>query len=119
MTTKWDEINTLWTQYFKLTVYKNEHLIKPLLHFWLGVYFTKNYKLLLSGQYKTFRIHPFIISPSGTGKSVAMKNCFFLLKSMGFNILYITKTTDASLIGSIDIIKNKIINCLLFYSFLS
>lgn len=106
---RWEEINLLWEQYFKLSVYKKEYLIKPLFHFWMGVYLTHNYKILSSAQYKTFRIHPFIIGTSGSGKSIAMKTTHFLLLKIGFNSFYNLKTTDASLVGSHELIKGKII----------
>ena len=104
---KWDEINKLWEDYFKLTVYKNDHLLKPLLHFWLGAYLTQRYVILLSGQYKTLRIHPAIFQNSGSGKSTATKTTHFLLKDIGLRSFFTLKTTDASLIGSIEFIKNK------------
>ena len=103
----WQNLNILWQDYFKLTVYKNDHLITPMFHCFLGVYLTSRYRLLMGGQYKTLRINPFLVQESGSGKSEAMKTTHFLLKKLGFDSYYTLKTTDASLTGSIDLVKGK------------
>lgn len=97
----WDDVNKLWDEYFHLTVFGNEHIKRPMLHFWLGIYLTKKYKLLFSGTYKTFRIHPFLLQGSGTGKSVGMKTTHFLLKHLGMKSHYSLTNNESSLMGNI------------------
>lgn len=102
----WEELNQLWREYFALTVFKNEHLIKPLFHCWVGVHLTHHYKITFCGQGKTFRVHPFILQESGTGKSVAMKTTHFLLEALGYRSVYTMSMNEPSLQGSILILKN-------------
>lgn len=93
----------IWTQYYHMSVYKNEHLSPLLFLFVLGTYLTnKGVKNLLAGAYKSLRIHIFIIQSSGSGKSEAMKAVYYLCKFIGLDAAYTTKTTDAALIGTIS-----------------
>ena len=98
----------IWSRYFEISVHKNEHLKSTLFFFVLGTYFTKNgMKVLYSGRFNTCRVNLFHIQQSGSGKSEAMKAAHFLMKSLGLDGLYLTKTTDASLIGTINLDNKK------------
>ena len=74
---------------------------QPLLHLWLGAYMTKHYKIVHSGQYKTFRVHPFFVQDSGSGKSVGSKATFFLTQKLGLNVEFLSTITDKCVVGGI------------------
>lgn len=98
---KFQQLYELWKQYYKLTVYKQEHFMKPLFHCWLGAYFTSKTKFIFSGQFKTFRVHPFLIDESGSGKSEAMKTTNFLLLKLGLKSKYLSNSNDSALAGNV------------------
>lgn len=98
------DLYEIWSKYFAISVYKNDHLKHRMFFFVLGTYLThKGIRVVYSGRYNTTRIHLFNIQQSGSGKSEAMKAAHFLMKSIGLNGLYLTKTTDAALVGTISL----------------
>jgi hypothetical protein len=96
------ELFDIWRDYFKLSVWKNEHLMKRMFLYVAGTYISsKGIKLLYSARYNTPRIHPLFIQDSGSGKSEAMRAGHFMLNYLKINGEYLTKTTDAALMGTI------------------
>jgi len=105
---KIQKLYEIWSKYFEISVHKNEHLRSTLFFFILGTYFTKSgIKILYSGRFNTCRVNLFHIQQSGSGKSEAMKAAHFQMKFLGLDGLYLTKTTDASLIGTINLNNKK------------
>lgn len=102
------KLYSIWSKYFEISVYKNEHLKVRLFLFVLGTHLTKlGMRVLYSGRYNTPRVNLFNIQQSGSGKSEAMKSAHFLMKDMGLDGLYLVKTTDASLLGTVILDSSK------------
>lgn len=100
---KVQKLYEIWLHYFHMSVYKNDHLAPLLFLYVLGAYLTaKGVKNLIGGSYKSLRIHLFLIQSSGSGKSEAMKAVYYLLKFLGLDGAYTTKTTDAALVGTVS-----------------
>ena len=106
-----DELFELWQDYFKERVVKNEHLIRPLFHSFLGIVLPVN--IVWAGSYNSLRINIFSIQNSGTGKGQAMKALHFLIDWLGtkhsldLKSSYTTKMTDAALAGTVELLGRR------------
>jgi len=74
------ELYDLYESLFKLNMVKNEILIIPTFHCFLGIINPVCY--ISGGKYISTRIHPFMIQPSRSGKGIVMKMLFNLTKHM-------------------------------------
>jgi len=122
----YDELYESWKKYFHCYVAGNEHLEKPMFHSLIGILFTsENARLcyLTHGSYFSMRIHPFMLQPSGSGKSETVRCHNNLLTSINYELSQMgiklnlkseltTKMTDAGLLGSVDKKGNLIFGAL-------
>jgi histone H3/H4 len=92
-------INLFLKTFDKVSVH-NEFYARLSLHLILGQIF-KNFKLYVYGNYNDLRVHPFIMAPSGSGKSVAEAFIYTIAQKLNIPFEIITgEVNEASLIGS-------------------
>lgn len=91
----------LFKLYMGNKVIENEHMMKPLYHSFVGSFLPVHY--VYAGSYNTPRLHTFLISQSGSGKSMAMKSLHFLQRGCDIDSHMTTKMTDAALLGTMDL----------------
>jgi len=127
---KWKRLKQLWTEYFKMSIVKNDKFVIPLLLSIISCHTPIRYNLRGSTRYTRF--HVFILQHSGTGKSQAMSVVHHFINSLEtlrqqykkqveenkiqINPLqlkdpiihaHITQITDAALVGSLNEVRNK------------
>jgi len=91
----------VWKKYYQMSVWRNEHLCIIMFLYVCGTILTyKGLRYQSHGELFAPRINPFIIQRSGSGKSQAMKAAHKMLAFLDCKGSYITKTTDASLVGT-------------------
>lgn len=102
-------------KYVSIHLLENEHLIRPFFHNFIGCVSDISY--LESSHYMPTRINILALQRSATGKGVAAKANYYLLRHLSryvpilssMKVLHITKATDARLTGGVQYVKNKIV----------